>query len=179
VRTKRQPGIINEACGIYYDQFTIPQHVSLKDDPYKVGKVHNNVKTWMELITPTTAKVLAYYDHPVWGKYAAITQNSYGKGVATYIGCMTSNAVVEKILADAVKKAGLWGVDQQISFPLITKSGVNQKGKVVHYYFNYSATSGSVKYPYRDGQELLSSATIIKDGEMQLEPWGLKIVEEK
>jgi hypothetical protein len=51
---------------------------------------------------------------------------------------MTSNAVVAKILADAVKKAGLWGVDQQISFPLIT----NNK-------------------------------------ELQLAPWGVKIVEEK
>ena len=96
VRTTHQPGIINEACGIYYSQFTIPKNVSLKDDPYKVGKENNKVNTWMELITPATAKVLAYYDHPVWGKYAAITENNYGKGMATYIGCMNSNAIAEK-----------------------------------------------------------------------------------
>jgi len=91
VRTIHQPGIISEACGIYYNQFTIPQQVSLKGDPYGVGSEKNQVTTWMELITSTTAKVLAYYDHPVWGKYAAITENNYGKGLATYIGCMTSN----------------------------------------------------------------------------------------
>ncbi len=129
VRTTRQPGIISEACGIYYSQFTIPQHVSLKGDPYRVGSDNNTVNTWMELITPTTAKVLAYYDHPVWGKYAAITENNYGKGLATYIGCMLSDSLNEKILADAVKKAGLWGAAQELHYPVITKEGVNASGE--------------------------------------------------
>jgi len=109
VRTAKQPGVINEACGIYYNQFTIPQNVALKDDPYKVGKQNNAVKTWMELITPTTAKVLAYYDHPVWGKYAAITQNRYGQGTATYIGCITSDSITKKIVQNEVQQAGLRG----------------------------------------------------------------------
>ena len=137
VRSTRQPGIINEACGIYYSQFTLPQNVSLKNDPFAVGTDNNKVHSWMELITPVTAKVMAYYDHPVWGKYAAITQNNYGKGIVTYIGCMISDAVMKKILEDVLKKAGAWGPDQEILFPFITKSGLNENGKTVHYYFNY------------------------------------------
>jgi len=132
----------------------------------------------MELITPTTARVIAYYDHPVWGKYAAVTENNFGKGLATYIGCMTSNAVTEKIMEDAVTKADLWGADQQIKFPLITKSGTNQNNKAVHYYFNYSAVSSSLNYPYSDGKELLSGETISKNAAVKIEPWGVKIVEE-
>nr|WP_314898229.1 beta-galactosidase [uncultured Flavobacterium sp.] len=178
VRASKQPGIIDEACGISYSQFTIPENVSLKGDPYNVGVEKNKVTTWMELITPTTAKVLAYYDHPVWGKYAAITENSYGKGLATYIGCVTTTAVTEKIVEGAIKKANLWGFDQQISFPLITKSGVNEKGKVIHYYFNYSSVANSFSYPYKEGKELLFPENIIKDKEIQIEPWGLKIIEE-
>ena len=178
VRSTRQPGGINEACGIYYSQFTIPVQVSLKDDPYKVGKEQNSVKTWMELITPTTASVLAYYDHPVWSKYAAITENKYGNGLATYIGCITSDAILKKVLEDAVKKAGVWGSDQQLSFPLITKSGVNQQGKAIHYYFNYSATPGSITYPYKAGKELLSNEAITPNASISLEPWGIRIVEE-
>ncbi|QMW06846.1 beta-galactosidase [Spirosoma foliorum] len=178
VRSTRQPGIINEACGIYYSQFTFPEHVSLKDDPYKVGKEQNTVKTWMELITPTTASVLAYYDHPVWGNYAAITENKYGKGFATYIGCITSDAILKKVLEDAVKKAGVWGPDQQLAFPLITKSGVNQQGKAIHYYFNYSATPASLTYSYKAGKELLSNGVIAPNASVSLEPWGVKIVEE-
>jgi beta-galactosidase len=179
VRTTSQPGVITEACGITYSQFTLPVKVALKGDPYQVGPENNQVATWMELLTPTTAKVLATYDHPVWGKYAAITENRFGKGLATYIGCGTSTAVTEKIVADAVKKAGLWGPDQALRFPLITRSGINQQKKTVHYYFNYSAAPSSVLYPYAAGKELLSNATITKNQQLPLAPWGMQIIEEK
>lgn len=178
VRPVVQPGIINEACGISYSQFTIPDNVSLKGDPYKVGKEKNQVKNWMELVTPTTAKVLASYDHPVWGKYAAVTENKYGKGTATYIGCMMSNSLTEKIIQETVKNAGLWGPNQEIAFPVITKSGVNQYGKKIHYYFNYSSSPGNFTYPYNGGTELLSNTRIDKNARITLEPWGMKIVEE-
>ena len=179
VRTCRQPGIISEACGIYYSQFTIPQDVSLKGDPFRVGDENNKVNTWMELITPTTAKVLAYYDHPVWGKYAAITQNSFGKGTATYIGCMTSYAVMEKILADEVKNAGLWGEAQKLYFPIIMKVGINEQGKTVRYLFNYSSKPGTVNYAFGNGHELLLDKVVIKNSVIALEPWGLRIIEEQ
>jgi beta-galactosidase len=178
VRTTRQPGIINEACGIYYESFTVPENVSLKGDPYKAGK-YNLVKTWMELIIPTTARVLAYYDHPVWGKYAAITRNNYGKGTATYLGCVTSDTLTGRILEEAVKNAGLYGLDQQLAYPLITKSGMNENGKKLHYYFNYSAVPVSFKYLYNDGIELIGNRAIIKNKTVLLDPWGFKIVEEK
>lgn len=178
VRTTAQPGIINEACGIYYSQFTVPQNVSLKNDPFKVGTAENKITDWMELITPTTAKVLAYYDHPVWGKYAAVTENNYGKGVATYIGGLTGAVLTQRILEDAVKKAGLWDVDQQLSFPLITKSGVNQTGKNIHYYFNYSATPSFFKYPYGDGKELLADKNILKNQQVNLDAWDVAIIEQ-
>lgn len=178
VRSTLQPGIINEACGISYSQFTIPQHVSLKNDPYKVGEEQNKINTWMELITPTTAKVLAYYDHPVWGNYAAVTQNSYGKGIATYIGCMATPALNEKILKEALIKADLWGTDQALYFPLITKSGVNQAGKTIRYYFNYAATPNTITYPYKNGKEVISNTIIIQNSKLTLEAWGMKIIEE-
>lgn len=179
VRSIRQPGIISEACGISYSQFTTPQNVTLKGDPFRVGAENNKVFTWMELITPTTAKVLASYDHPVWGKYAAITQNNYGKGLATYIGCMTTDAVLEKVLADAVKKAGLWSEGQKLHYPIITKEGVNEKGKTIRYLFNYSAKPLTVNYSFGNGRELLQGKAVSKNSVLPLEPWGVKIIEEQ
>ncbi|MEO6979936.1 MAG: beta-galactosidase [Mucilaginibacter sp.] len=179
VRSTIQPGIISEACGIEYSQFTAPENVSLKDDPFHVGKDKNTVSRWMELITPKTAKVLAYYDHPVWGKYAAITQNSYGKGQATYIGCMTSDAVNEKIMENVVRLAGLWGADQELKFPLVVKSGINQQGKVIHYYFNYAPTLATFIYPHKNGTELLKNVPVVSQRSIELPAWGVKIIEEK
>jgi len=179
VRSTHQPGIISEACGISYSQFTVPQNVSLRDDPFQVGETNNKVNTWMELITPTTAKVLAYYDHPVWGKYAAITQNSYGKGTATYVGCMTSNQVMEKILANEVKNVGLWSEAQKLYFPIIMKEGMNEHNKIVRYFFNYSSKPGTINYTFGNGHELLLDKAVNKNSVMDLEPWGLRIIEEQ
>ncbi|AKD58402.1 beta-galactosidase [Spirosoma radiotolerans] len=179
VRTTPQPGLISEALGITYTQFTIPQNVSLKGDPFGVGSDNNKVKGWMELVTPTTAKVLAYYDHPVWGKYAAVTENTFGKGLATYIGCWTDGAVTEKILADAVRKANLWGAAQLLHFPLITRQGTNEQGKTVHYLFNYSAKPGQLTYPFANGRELIKGETVPKNSVLDLAPWGVKIIEEQ
>ncbi|MNS11267.1 Beta-galactosidase BgaA [compost metagenome] len=178
VRTLRQPGIISEACGITYNEFTVPEKVSLKDDPFHVGKDQNNAEKWMELIVPTTAKVLAWYDHPSWGIYAAVTQNDYGKGVATYIGFGASIAVSEKILEGALKNAGLWGKDQALKFPIIVKSGTNQQGKVIHYYFNYSGEPKSFTYPYPKGKTLLTNETMTTKSQIVLPAWGFTIIEE-
>jgi len=178
VRAVRQPGIISEACGIRYSEFTSPDKIGLKDDPFKVGSARNVIEKWMELIEPTTAKVLAWYDHPAWGKYAAITQNNYGNGVATYIGCGTNSATTDKILGDAVKNAGLWGKDQELQFPLIVKSGINRQGKAVHYYFNYSAEPKIFVYPYRQGAFLLSGGKVSTQSQVNLPAWGFEVIEE-
>jgi beta-galactosidase len=178
VRSVRQPGIISEACGITYSEFTVPEKVSLKNDPFHAGN-QNYADKWMELITPTTAKVLAWYDHPAWGKYAAVTQNNYGKGLATYIGCGTSDAITEKIFEGALKSAGLWGKDQALKFPLITKSGTNQLGKVIHYYFNYSAEPKVFIYPYANGKELLTDKTVAMQSQINLTAWAFQVIEEQ
>ncbi|WP_442591760.1 beta-galactosidase [Pedobacter sp. AW31-3R] len=178
VRTSRQPGIITEACGIQYSEFTKPDHIGLKDDPFHVGSNQNYIEKWMELITPTTAKVLARYDHPEWGTYAAVTQNNYGKGVATYIGCGINTATSEKILENVIKTAGLWGTDQELKFPLIVKSGLNDQGKKIHYYFNYSNAEKTLEYPYKKGKALLSNATVTAKSQLSLPAWGFTIIEE-
>ncbi|HEX8675823.1 MAG TPA: beta-galactosidase, partial [Segetibacter sp.] len=95
-----------------------------------------------------------------------------------YIGCVTSDTLTKKILEEAVKNAGLYGLDQQLAYPLITKSGVNQSGKRIHYYFNYSSVPKTFKYPFSNGKELISNIAIAKNKSVQLEPWGFKIIEE-
>jgi beta-galactosidase len=178
VRTTPQPGVIVEACGVSYTQFTIPKGVSVTS-PYTVQKGNEAARYWMELLTPTTATVLARYDHPVWGQYAALTENAYGKGLATYLGFMPSEELLGKILEDAVRKAGLRGADQDLAFPLITKSGVNPQGKVVRYYFNYSASAATFTYRHNAGKDLLSSRAVSKDSLQQLAPWGVMIALEE
>ena len=86
------PGPLREAAGFSYQEFSnLREPLALKGDPFHTGGA-NKVSVWAEFLMPDTAKPLAYYDHPFFGKYPAITRNAFGKGTLTYEGtsCRTS-----------------------------------------------------------------------------------------
>lgn len=178
VRSVLAPGPLREACGFYYQEFTNIGELSLKDDPFKVGERKNKVNTWAEYIIPDTAKALAYYDHQYFGKYPAITTNNFGKGKLIYEGCMVSDAIQEKIILQLLEEIKLKSVDQNLHWPLITKSGTNDFGKTIHYYYNYSSDKAQFVYPHNTGLELLSDKKVAKGENLMIDPWGVVIIEE-
>ena len=179
VRTTPQPGGIADAVGASYSQFTLPRDVSLAGNPFHVSAEDNRARLFMELLTPTTATVLARYEHPVWGRYAAITRTSYGRGEVTYVGTMPSGAVLERVLGDAAARAGVTGPAQAAHFPLVVKSGVNAQGRTLHYLLNYSAVPRAFRYSFANGTDLLSGRAVAAGADVPLAPWGVAIVEER
>lgn len=177
VRQTQQPGIINEACGVTYSMFAAPNQVGLRGPLAEGIGERGCVEGWMELLTPTTAEVLAYYDHKQWGEYAAITRNAFGKGTATYIGCMPGSAAVGKTLKRAVQDAGLWGAEQELTFSVIVRSGVNGAGKRIRYYFNYSDEAVTAA-ALSGGTELLSGRSVEAGQPLELSSWGVAILRE-
>lgn len=176
VRYAVQPGAISEAAGVRYSQFTNPAGVTLDGDPFGVGKQDNQARWWMEFLTPTTAKVLARYKHPSWPGYAAVTRNAYGSGEVTYVGFMPTDAVIEKIVAQQVERAGI--ALPKARYPLIVRGGTLQNGNRVRYLLNYSAKPQRLAYGYAGGTELLSGRPVRRGQTLELKPWGVAIVEE-
>ena len=146
------------------------------------------VQYWMELLLPTTAQVLATYDHSQWGRYAAITHNQYGKGTATYLGCYFEQEALKKVLRFVCQEAGLEVPD--ISYPLICKKGRNDYDKEVLYYFNYSDSlcmftyygpTGTVLLHGKDKKHgnlaVVGKTATVKDGDLlSLEDWDFLII---
>ena len=178
VRSTTQPGLIAKAAGVEYSQFTLPEGVSLEGDPYNVGAANNTARWWMELLTPTTATTVASYHHPVWGKYAAITRNTYGEGEVTYVGFMPSDALTERIIEETVRRAGLWGPQQALHYPTIMRSGTLADGHEVHYLLNYTAGSAQVPYALAPGKNLLTNEAVAQNSTVTLPAWGVAIIEE-
>jgi beta-galactosidase len=128
VRAELQPGRIREACGVSYSQFTLADGVRLACfDSDGLSAADCQLAGLMELLQPVGARVWARYDHPVWGEYAAITRQLYGQGSATYVGCQPGAAVCERLVREVATDAGLTGPAQTLRFPVITKSGRNEK----------------------------------------------------
>ncbi|MFP4662453.1 MAG: beta-galactosidase [Halanaerobiales bacterium] len=180
VRSTPQPGIINKACGVFYNQFVASKGIGLRGNPFNVGPDENKLTNWMELLIPDEdTEVLAYYDHKYWGKYAAITLHQYGDGTAAYVGCIPGDSIISELLKGVVKKAGLWSIDQEIEFPLITRKGINKDNNVLHFYFNYSSDPRDFVYRHNESRELLTGKHVKNGEKLELEPWGVFILEEE
>ena len=179
VRPMLAPGPLQKACGFYYQEFTNFRELGLKDNPFQVDEASNKVYDWGEYLIPETAKPLAYYDHPYFGKYPAITINNFGSGTLLYEGTAVSDGIQEKILLEGLDRAGIRTVDQDLHWPLVTKSGINDAGKTVHYYYNYTSQASSLIYPHKAGTELVAGKAVAQGSSLEIGPWDVLIVEEK
>jgi beta-galactosidase len=182
VRWVRAPGPLREAAGFSYQEFSNLEHpLALKDDPFHVGDVKNGneVSYWAEFLMLERAQPVAFYDHPFFGKWPAITENKFGAGTLLYEGTYLSAALQTAVLKRALGEAGLAGPDQQQPAAVHVTHGVNRMGKRVHYYFNYSGTEIKASYAYGAGTNLLDGKAVAKTDSLALGPWDLAIVEEK
>ena len=179
VRDTMAPGPLREAAGIHYQEFSnLSKPLALRGDPLQAGS-HNQVSDWAEMLLVDTARPIAYYDHPFFGKYPAITENRFGKGMVTYQGTVLSLELQQKLLARVFEQAHLMGPDQALPAAVRVKHGVNRAGKTIHYYFNFSSAQQYPVYSYAAGVELLSNRPAAKSSALALEPWGVAIIEEK
>jgi beta-galactosidase len=170
-----QPHILNNCFGVRYNQFTFPKNVGLTG--MITGDDKHKAKAFMDLLIPERANVIASYDHYNWKDYAAVTKNHYGEGTAVYIGCMTDKELLEKILRDVLSQAEVELPEEH--FPVIIRKGTNDFGKTVRFFLNYSDNPQAVKYKYADGIDLLNDNDVNCNDFISVEPWSLKIIEEK
>ncbi len=179
VRWTMAPGPLRKAAGFRYQEFSnLHQPLALKNDPFHAG-AENQVSAWADMLILESATALAYYDHPFFGKYPAITRNQFGKGTLTYEGTVLSGKLQESVLLDVLKLAGLAGPDQQLPAPVRVKHGINRNGKVLHYYLNYSSNAQTFQYPYGDGTDLLAEKEVSRSQTVTLQPWDLAIIQER
>jgi beta-galactosidase len=174
VRAELAPGPLREACGFYYQEYANIPSLGLQGNAF--GLNGNHIGEWYEFLIPETAKPLAYADHPFYGRWPVITENSYGKGKLIYIGAYPSLELLEKIILQTAKEAGLATKVNDYRFPVIIRSGVNQSGKRIHYIFNFSDEDRTVKNPFPGGKELISAGKT--SDVISLKAWDAVIVEE-
>lgn len=179
VRWTMAPGPLRKAAGFRYQEFSsLTKPLALKSDPFGAAS-DNLVSEWAEMLVLEGAQPLAYYDHPFFGKYPAITRNRFGSGTLTYEGTVLSDVLQSKVLLDVIKLAGLKGPDQDLPAAVHVKHGTNSQGKAIDYYMNYSSDQQTFKYAYNAGRELLKGEAVSSSQPLTLGPWDLVIIEEQ
>ena len=191
-----QPHILHECLGLHYDQFTHPHHVDIvpvQSDVMAAAQEHfshpddsafsltSSACEWMELITCDTAVPVLKYSHPAYERYAAAAKNQYGNGSTLYFGTMFENdELLESVLLSFLHETGFSGGDLSSDaphYPLIVKRCINDSGKELCYYLNYSKDPVSVTHRGKDGIELVSETSIVCGDKIDLGGWGVAVVE--
>jgi len=178
VRTSTQPGVLAESLGVAYSQFTRASGLALKDDPFGAG-ANNRVEGWFELVEARGAEALATYDHPHWGRYAAVTLNRHQAGWGAYIGCQPELELTVGALRALLQRTGQYDSLCHDTWPVVRKSGTNDAGHRVVYYLNYADQSAEVTHRGAPGQDVLTGRAVKRDERLTLDPWGVGIVEER
>lgn len=161
------PSGLTDVFGMTYNQWTKPASVTVDGA---------EASHWMELLRPTTAQAVSRYHHKYWGKYAAVTRNQYGKGMAWYLGTMLPPEALKKYLLAAAADAGIEPPAER--WPVIVRSGIGQNGKSLHFVLNYSAED--VVLPSRwTGTDLLTGRTYQEGDKVLLLDWGVIVIEEE
>ena len=178
VRAVTAPGPLRAAAGFHYQEFTnLAEPERLTPDPYGVGD-QNKGAVWEEFLVLDTAEVVVSFDDPYW-HFPAITRNKFGSGTMTYEATFLTDTLQREIIRDALKRAGLTGPDQNLPAAVKVRHGRNAQGKLLHYYLNFSGQEQSFSYPYGDGSDLLTKASVRKGQALELKPWDLAIVAEQ
>lgn len=165
------PGPLREAAGFHYQEFSsLRQPLLLKEDPFQ-ARNENKVSDWAEMLIPDTSQPLAYYDHPFFGRYPAITRNSFGKGTFTYEGTVLNDKLQSSVLLDGSQHAGLRGPDQTLPAAVRVKHAINRNGRTVHFYFN-SGEPQTISYPHAAGTDLLTEGRVAHGESMVFQAVG-------
>ena len=170
-----QPHKLTDVFGLSYQEFTVSPDMKLQGLPSLAG---TQCSCWEELLLPTTAKALASYDHPAWQAFAAVTENTYHKGKAWYLGCYFSPARLEEFVREVIAPAVPGLRPHGETFPLIVRSGQNARGHKLTYYLNYSPAEQQAIYTGGQAMELTENHQVSPGDTLTLAPWGVQIVEE-
>jgi beta-galactosidase len=126
-----------------------------------------------------TRKALAYYDHPFFGRWPAITENEFGAGTLLYEGTYLSDKLQTAVLqaARSTKPA-----DQ--SRPAAARCGsCRARGQSARQatalLLQLLRRRVKLTYAYAPGTNLLDGKAVVKPAELTLAPWDLAIIEER
>lgn len=162
------PFLLTDAFGMEYSMITQAGSAKLCGE---------SIEVYAELLENKNAQVLASFEHKYWGKYAAVTKNQFRKGFAYYFAAKTPKSVLASFLKDALNEAKI--PLYNVQFPIIIRSGENQKGKKLHYIFNYSSENYFIENPFADCVDLITQKPYFSKGKIEIADWDFVILEEQ
>lgn len=98
-RLERKPAHLAEAAGTWYDEFsTVDRPVPVRGSEALPLPDDAAGRWWVDGLQADGSEVLAGYDHPHFGRFAAVTTRAAGSGRVTMVGTVPSPGLAAAVL---------------------------------------------------------------------------------
>jgi beta-galactosidase len=167
------PGVLRDAAGVHYLEYTNLAR------PVPVTGLGGAATGWADALVPEAATVLAQYEHPHLGDYAAVTTNRSGAGRVTYVGTVpdrTMSCRLAEWLASTSIEPDPWRQPPRSS--VRCTSAETDAGSVLRFVHNWGWTPAVLPLP-RGADDLLSGAGLEAGDTVELGPWEVRVLVER
>jgi beta-galactosidase len=106
-RVQQAPAGLVVAAGVRYEEYS-----NLESDLAVRGETNHSLPEtaratrWVDGLIPTTAQVVARYEHAWFGSFAAVTRNSHGAGHVTVVGTVPNPSLAGSLVAEILAGTG-------------------------------------------------------------------------
>lgn len=175
IRPVVAPGVLREPAGVHYLEYqNLPADVPLTGWP---GAAHG----WADGLLPDDAQVLAGYDHPHLGRFAAVTTRVHGAGRVTTVGTIPDRTLGRHLgdwLAATSLPADAWRDARPASVTVHTlRPAAGSDARPLRVVHNWSWDPVALAVPVAVS-DALSGERLGAGEALTLGPWDVRVLRE-
>ncbi|QJU55227.1 beta-galactosidase [Herbiconiux sp. KACC 21604] len=162
VRATRAPGVLREAVGASYQEFTTLTRPVPLSGGHPVTDESSTGEGWADVLTTEGAEVVAGYEHPFLERAAAITSNEVGAGRMTWVGTLPDAGTMTRLIGwalaerDVTPAAAVW---QDVPESVRVSSATTPAGSTLWFVANHSWEGVEVAAPDLAGRSVTDAVT--------------------
>jgi beta-galactosidase len=130
---------------------------------------------WADGLEPEGAEVLAGYEHPHLGRWAAITTRRHGAGRVTYVGTLPDRALAVALARWLRPAEDPWAARPET---VTVTSATNRAGGRIHFVANWSWETTTVPLPVA-AVDLIEGAGCRPGEALDLGAWDVRVLAEQ
>ena len=175
-RTEVQPARLAEAAGVWYEEYSnLDEAVPISAPAGGPGWAGPLAGTrWLEGLHADGADVLATYDHPHFGQWAAVTTRGVGQGRITCVGTVPDPGLGRALMTwlRPARDEPRW---HDLPNSVTTSSATASDGRRVHFVYNWSFASIEVQLPFAV-KDVLGLDQFAAGTSLGLGPWDVRVL---
>lgn len=178
-RLERKPAFLDEAAGVWYDEFSnladpVPLTSSRSDGLGFVLPAGATGTLWADGLHSEGSEVLASYDHPHFSKFAAVTTKAHGAGRVTYVGTVPDLALARAVVDWAVTVGAGTPTWRPQTDSQTVSSSVNRHGETIHVVHNWSWEPSTFELPGA-AADVLAGTSFEAGATIELGAWDVRV----